>query len=86
MSANDAPKTVHQIQMEKAQAKRDAADKRSRDVAEARLKALEIDAVKTARLRALRLAKQADNEAAPSPPKPARPRDRRSARSILGRP
>jgi hypothetical protein len=87
MSANDAPKTVPKIQMEKAQGRRDAADKLSRDVAEARQKALEIDAVKTARLRALRLAKQADNEAAaPSPPKPTRRRDGRPARGILGRP
>jgi hypothetical protein len=86
MSTNDAPQTERRIQLEKAQAKRDAADKLSRDVAEARQKALEIDAVKTARLRALRLAKQADNEAAPSPPKPARRRNGRSARGILGRP
>jgi hypothetical protein len=54
---DDAPKTGRQTQMEKAQAKRDAYDKRSSDVAEARQKALEIDAVKTARLRAQRLAK-----------------------------
>jgi hypothetical protein len=87
MSANDARKTAHQIQMEKAQAERDAADKLSSDVAKARQEALEIDAVKTARLRAQRLAKQADNEAAaPPPPKPARRRDGRPARGILGRP
>jgi hypothetical protein len=74
MSANDARKTAHQIQMEKAQAERDAADKLSSDVAQARQEALEIDAVKTARLRAQRLAKQADNEAAVQPPsKPAGP-------------
>jgi hypothetical protein len=78
MSANDAPKTVQQIQMEKAQAKRDAADKLSRDVAEARQKALEIDVVKTARLRAQRLAKQADNEAAAQAP--SKPAGRRGGR------
>ena len=71
MSTNDAPETVRQIQMEKAQAKRDAYDKRSSDVAEARRKALEIDALKTARLRAQRLAKKAANEADAPPPKPA---------------
>jgi hypothetical protein len=73
MATDDAPKKRPQIQMEKAQAMRDAYDKRSSDVAEARQKALEIDAVKTARLRAHRLAKKAANEAAaPPPPQPAR--------------
>ncbi len=64
MPTNDTPKKARQIQMEKAQAKRDIYDKRSNDVAEARNKALEIDAVKTARLRTQRLAKKAANEAA----------------------
>src|SRR5260221_13362120 len=71
MPTNDTPKKARQIQMEKAQAKRDVYDKRSNDVAEARNKALEIDAVKTARLRTQRLAKEAANEAAAPPPKPA---------------
>jgi hypothetical protein len=71
--------TGRQILIQKAQAKREVYDKRSRDIAEARQKQLEIDAVKTARLRALRLAKQADNQAAtPSPPKPAPPRPART--------
>jgi hypothetical protein len=79
MSTNDAPKTERRIQLEKAQAKRDAYDKRSRDVAEARQKELEIDATKTASLRRQRLAKNAaDEAAAPPPAKPAPPRSART--------
>jgi hypothetical protein len=48
MSTNDAPRTERRIQLEKVQAKREAYDKRSRDVAEARQRELEIDATKTA--------------------------------------
>jgi hypothetical protein len=51
--------TGRQMQMEKAQAKRDVYDKRSRDIAEARQNELEPDAAKTARLRTRRLAKNA---------------------------
>jgi hypothetical protein len=77
MSTYDAPKTERRIQLEKAQAKRDAYDKRSRDVAEARQSELEFDAAKTARLRGQRLAKNAADEAAAPlpakpPPRPAR--------------
>jgi hypothetical protein len=79
---NHVPKKAPQLQVEKAQARRDAADKLSRDVAEARQKALEIDAVKTARLRAQRLAQQADDEAAAQPPsKPAGRRGGKQTRS-----
>ena len=42
-----------------AQARRDADDKRSADIARDRQKRLEADAVKTSRLRELRLAKEA---------------------------
>jgi hypothetical protein len=53
MSTNDPSeeRLQAQIKMEKAQAKRDAADKRSSDITQARQTAVEIDAAKTARLR-----------------------------------
>jgi len=72
MSANDAPKTARQRHMDNAQARRDAADKLSRDLAEARQQALAVDAVKTARLRAQRLAKQVEAAAQPSSKPPGR--------------
>jgi hypothetical protein len=80
MSANDARKTAQQIHVDKAQARRDAADRLSRDVAEARQQALAVDAVKTARLRALRLAKQAEAVAQP----PSKPPGRRDSKQTGG--
>jgi hypothetical protein len=89
MSTNDAPRTERRIHLEKAQAKRDADDKRSRDVADARQRELEIDAAKTARLRNQRLAENAaDQAAAPLPANPAPPRSNSvtSIDSECGRP